>query len=162
MAPAVDEEGRRAVDTAEIGAVDILGHAHRVGVPVELVHEALAVETQVPGVLDEVAGSEGVLMLKEQVVHLPERVLTGCGFRGLGGDLRIGMDVAQRQMPPDVPDVSELLQELPHDRLRATAVGAFEIAVLDDSDRRIDGASIVVSFRVDVDVEIDDWLVGPE
>jgi hypothetical protein len=72
------------------------------------------------------------------------------------------MDVTQRQMAPDVPDVSELLQELTHDRLCPTAVGAFEIAVLDDSDRRIDGTSIVVSFGVDVDVEVDDWLVGPE
>ena len=95
-------------------------------------------------------------------MHLPERALVGGGLGRLRGELGVGVDVVQRQVPPDVADVAELAQELADDRLRLPAVGALEVAVLDDRDRRLDRAANVVALRVDVDVEVDERLGGSE
>ena len=64
------------------------------------------------GVADEVAEAERVLVLEQQVVHLPERALLRRGLRRLGCLLRVRMDVVERQMAPDVGDVAMLAQQL--------------------------------------------------
>src|SRR6266508_6510408 len=68
------------------------------------------------------------------------------------------MDVAQREVPPDVADVAELPQQLAHHRLGPPAVRALEVAVLDNRDGSVDRAAEAVALRVDVDVEIDQRL----
>ena len=68
------------------------------------------------------------------------------------------MDVAERQVPPDVPHVGEVGEELADDRLGLPAVRALEVAVLDDGDGRVDRPANVIPLRVDVDVEVDDRL----
>src|ERR687891_2009738 len=65
-------------------------------------------------------------------------------------------------MPPDVGDVAELAEELADDWLCLATVFAFEVAVLDDGDRRVDRPAHVVALRVDVDVEVDERLAGSE
>ena len=45
-------------------------------------------------------------MAQEQVVHLPEFALVRCGFGGLGGQLGMGVDVVEGEVPPDVTDVA--------------------------------------------------------
>ena len=62
------------------------------------------------------------------------------------------------QVPPDVADVAEVAQQLADDRLGLPAVGAFEVAVLDDGHRRVDRPADVVALRIDVDVEVDERL----
>jgi hypothetical protein len=47
-------------------------------------------------------------------------------------------------MPPDVADVAEIAKERADDRFRLTAVGAFEVAVLDKGDRRLERPANVV------------------
>jgi hypothetical protein len=42
----------------------------------------------------------------------------------------VGMNIVQRQVAPDVANIAELTQELSDDRLGLSAVGAFEVAVL--------------------------------
>ena len=91
-------------------------------------------------------------------MHLPEGALVGGRLGGLRGELRVRVDVVERQVPPDVADVAELAQELAHDRLGLPAVRALEVAVLDHRDRRVERATNVVALRVDVDVEIDERL----
>ena len=68
------------------------------------------------------------------------------------------MDVVQRQVPPDVADVAEVAQQLADDRLGLPAVGALEVAVLDDRDGRLERPANVVALGVDVDVEVDERL----
>ena len=88
--------------------------------------------------------------------------LIGSRFRRFGRELRLRMNVVQRQMAPDVSHVAVIGQELTHDRLGLTAVRAFEIAVLDDGDGRFARAADVVVVRVDRCGEIDDGVGGPE
>ena len=158
MAPAVDEERRRAGDAAEVGAVDVLGDARGADAFAQVVGEAFDVETELLGVADQVVELERVLVLEQEVVHLPERALLGGGLGGLRGELSVGVDVVQRQVPPDVADVAEVAQELADDRLRLPAVGALEVAVLDDRDRRLERPADVVALGIDVDVEVDERL----
>ena len=107
-----------------------------VACPRSVVLEPLDVEAQLLGVADEVARLEGVLVCEQEVVHLPEGALVVCGLGRLGGELRIRMDVGERQVPPDVADVGgEAAQQLADDRLGHPAVGTLEIAVLDDGHR---------------------------
>ena len=101
-------------------------------------------------------------MVEQQVVHLPERALVGGGLGRLGGELRVRVDVVQRQVPPHVPDVAVVGQQFPDDRLGLAAVGALEVAVLDDGDRRAGGPADVVAVRVDRCAEVDDHLGGAE
>ena len=86
----------------------------------------------------------------------------GRGLGGFGGELGVRVDVVQRQVPPDVADVAEVTQELTHDRFRLSAVGALEVAVLEDGDRGVDRPANVVALRVDIDVEVDEWLRDSE
>ena len=105
---------------------------------------------------------ERVLVVEQQVVHRPECFLCGGGLGCLGSELGMGMNVVQRQVAPDVSDVAELAQELSDERLGLPAVGAFEVAVLDDRDGRFERSADVVAFRIDLDVEVDERLVGAE
>ncbi len=162
MASAVDEEGGRAGDAAEVGAVDILGDAGGAGVLAQVVGEAFDVEAQLLGVGDQIIRAERVLVVEQEVVQLPEGALLGRGLGGFGGELGARVDVVQRQVPPDVADVAELAEELADDRFGLPAVGALEVAVLDDRDRRVDRPANVVALGVDVDVEVDERLRGSE
>ena len=126
------------------------------------VGEAVDVEAELLGVADQVVRAKRVLVLEQEVVHLPERALVGGRLGGLGGELGVRVDVVERQVPPDVADVAEVAQELADDRLRLAAVGALEVAVLDDRDRRVERPADVVALRIDVDVEVDERLGGAE
>ena len=95
-------------------------------------------------------------------MHLPERALLGGGLGGLGGELGVRVDVVQRQVPPDVADVAEVGQQLADDRLGLAAVGALEVAVLDEGHRRVGRAADVVALRIDRRGQVDDRLGGAE
>src|SRR5215217_3270613 len=70
--------------------------------------------------------------------------------------------IGQRQVAPDVADVAEVAQELSDERLGLSAVGAFEVAVLDDCDGCFDRPADVVAFWINLNVEVDERLVGAE
>ena len=72
------------------------------------------------------------------------------------------VDVGQWEVPPDVADVTEVPEQLADNRLGDAAIGALEVAVLDDRDGSIDRSADVVVLRIDVDVQVDDRLRGPE
>ena len=106
----------------------------------------------------ELVGLEVLLMVEEDVVHRPERSLAGRGLGGLGGELCLGVDVAQRQVPPHVVHVPELCEERAHRGLGLAAVGALEVAVLHDGDGRLRRPADVVALRVDRFGEVDERL----
>ncbi len=57
-------------------------------------------------------------------MHLPECTLIRGGFGGFGRQLRMGVDVRQRQVTPDVAHVGEVAEKLANDGLGLPAVGA--------------------------------------
>src|ERR1017187_6069874 len=95
-------------------------------------------------------------------MHLPEGAVVSSGLSGLGGDLGVGVDVVEREVPPHVPDIAVAGQQVPDDGLGLAAVGAFEVAVLDDGDQCPRGAADPVDSRVDRCAEIGDDLGGAE
>jgi hypothetical protein len=52
VATAVDEEGRRSVDAAEVGTVDVVGNARAASPCAQVARETLDVELQLLGVAD--------------------------------------------------------------------------------------------------------------
>jgi hypothetical protein len=58
------------------------------------------------------------------------------------------MNVAEREVPPHVPDVTVPGEQLADDGFRLAAVRALEVAVLDHDDRGVLGAADVVTIRV--------------
>ena len=91
-------------------------------------------------------------------MHLPERALGGRSLGGFCGHLGVRVDVGQRQVPPHVADIDEVAEQFADDRLRLPAVRALEVAVLDDGHRCLERAADMVTFRVDVAVEVDERL----
>src|SRR5262249_17012695 len=62
VAAPVDEEGRRAGDAAEVGAVDVVGDPRRADAVAQIRGEAVDVEPDLLGVVHEIAHPEGVLV----------------------------------------------------------------------------------------------------
>jgi hypothetical protein len=78
--------------------------------------EPLQVQVQGGGVLHQVGGRQCVLVLEEQVVHLPEPALGPRRFRGLGRELRVRVHVDQRELAEhDGQRVRQVLLQLLHD-----------------------------------------------
>jgi hypothetical protein len=66
----------------------------------------------------------------------------------------MGMDVAQREMPPHVAHLAVLGEKLPDNPLGLAAVRAFEVAVLDQGDGSVPGTTDVVAARIDRSGEV--------
>ena len=109
----------------------------------------------------DVHGQQLVLMAEQGVVHVPEASLRARGLGRLGRHLRARVDVAERQMAPDVSElVSEGVQQLADDRLGLAAVGALVVAVLDQHHRGVMAAAEMVDIGVDVVGEVEQLLGG--
>ena len=75
MAAPVDEEGRRARNVAQVGAVDVLGDATGAGVLVEIVRELVEVETELAGAWPiKIVRSERVLMVEREVACISQNL----------------------------------------------------------------------------------------
>ena len=101
------------------------------------------------GVADEVLDVEPVLVREEQVVHLPETALAVRGDGRVGGELRLRVYVAQRQVPEHV---AELVAEAVAQLARSTPVaraqnGTLEVAVLHQGEGCVHRAADVVHAR---------------
>ena len=92
---------------------------------------------RVARVADQVTEGQRALVVHQHVVHLPERALRGGGLGRLGGQLRVLVDVGQRQVPEDEAQLAELADQLADGGLGLPAVGALEVAVLDQGDQRV-------------------------
>ena len=124
--------------------------------------ELARVEAGFGGVADQVGHQQRILVAQQQVVHGPEGALPGGGLRGLGGELGVRVDIVQREVAPDVTHVTVPGQQFPQHRLGLPAVGAFEVAVLDDGDDRLVRAADVVAARVDGSPQVDERLGGSQ
>ena len=69
MASAVDEEGRRAGNAAQLRTIDILCDTPGAGSLTQGGREAVEVEAELLGVADQVVEAKSVLMVEQEVVH---------------------------------------------------------------------------------------------
>jgi hypothetical protein len=84
-------------------------------------------------------------------VHRPELALAGRGLGGLGRELRVRVHVGERQVPPDVAQVTVVGQQLSDHRFGLAAVRTFEVAVFHERDRRLVRAAHMVALGIDRD-----------
>src|SRR5260370_92832 len=125
--PPVDEERRRAGDTAQVGGVDVLGDSGGAGPLSQVVAERTGVEAAVVRVANKVASKQIALVLEKRVVHLPEFSLVGRCFRRLGRELCVRVDVAERQVPPHILNVAVTGKQFPHGGFRPAPLGTFPL-----------------------------------
>ena len=160
MAAAVDEEGRRAGDAAEVGAVDVLGDARRRRRA--CAGRSSKRSTSRPsslGVADEVAGGARPGGSSSRSCISQNAPCSAAASAASAASCAPGVDVVQRQVPPDVAQRRRSRRSSSRiDRLGLPAVGALEVAVLDERHRRVLGAADVVALGVDRHGEIDDHL----
>src|SRR5262249_51719277 len=92
-APPVDEDGGGGFHPEPRARVDVgRDAAHRAGV-VETGAEGGDVETEIAPGAEQTVAVEGLLILEEHVVVLPETPLASCALRGGGGQTRVGMEL---------------------------------------------------------------------
>src|SRR6185437_16605780 len=75
---------------------------------------------------------------------------------------RVRVHVGEREVPPHVAQIPVVGQQLADYRFGPAAVGAFEVTVLHERDRRLVRATHVVALWVDRDRQIDDGVGGAE
>ena len=89
-------------------------------------------------------------------MHIPELALGRGRLRGLGGELRVGMHVIEREVAPDVAKVVvEGGEQLADDGLCLPAVWTLEVAVLDERHHRFLWPANPVALDVDGGGQLD-------
>src|SRR5262245_33442725 len=95
-------------------------------------------------------------------MHLPEGSLAGGSLAGFGGELRIRVDIGEREVAPHVADVAEAGEQLTDDGLCLSAVRALEVAVLDNGHQGVLRPADVIAVLIDVCGQVDDEVRGAE
>jgi hypothetical protein len=146
----VDEEPRGARHAALRAAPEILLHPARVDALPELPLEAVDVEADRLGVATQLRVAQLELVREEAVVHIPEASLGAGGLRRLRGGGGVWVEVRHRKMTEHEPElVAEALEQVQHHRVGLAAVGALEVAVLDQRHRGVRPPAHVISRDVD-------------
>src|SRR5260370_41302766 len=97
------------------------------------------------GQLPEHLLAERILVLEDQVMHVPELAMLGGKLSRFGGGLCVWMYFSQREVSKDKPQLfSELLLKRFDDRVCMSAVRTFVVAIFDQSNRGVGGALGVV------------------
>ena len=111
----------------------------------------MGVEPEGRGEAHQIVRVEIGLVLEEQVVHLPEPALRTGRLGCLGRQRRVGMDIDQRQMAEDEAQspLEPFQQSADHGRC-VTAIGAFEVTVLDQRHRRTLRPPDMVALWIDL------------
>jgi hypothetical protein len=102
----------------------------------DFIRESTQVESEQGGILGQMVVFEGLLILEEQTVHLPEFALLAGRFGRLGSGLGVRMDTGEWKMAKDETElVSDLPPQLLKHRVGAAAMGTLEVTVLDQGHR---------------------------
>ena len=125
----------------------------------EMTLEALEVQVDGLGMTAQGAVAELQLVLEETIVHLPEPLLRAGRLGGSRRGWSAGVQVGERHVPEHEPEpVTEALQQLLDDRVGLAAIGALEVAVLNQGDRGVGRAADVIAVGVDGRAEGGDGL----
>src|SRR3954447_24451546 len=92
-------------NAGDSGALNVRANPGRVSALGEVAGEPVHVQTELVRVADEVLEVELVLVLEEEVVHLPEGPLFGGGLASFSGLPGVRMNVVERQVTPDVGEI---------------------------------------------------------
>ena len=162
MALAVDEERGRAGDAAQVGGVHVPGDLGFPGVAAQVGGEPPRVQAELGGVPEQVVGGQRVLVRQQLIMHRPERALAGRGLGTLGGQQRVRVHVGERQVPPHVPQVTIVGQQLADHRLGQAAERALVVAVFHQRDQRLVRTAHVIALGINRHRQVDDGLGGAE
>src|SRR5260370_10591040 len=92
------------------------------------------------GQLPEHLLAERILVLEDQVMHVPELAMVGGKLSRFGGGLCVWMYFSQREVSKDKPQLfSTLLLERFDNRVCISALRTFVVAIFDQSNRGIAG-----------------------
>src|ERR1700688_5304445 len=90
--------------------------------------------------------AKGILVLEDQVMHVPELAMCRGKLRGFGGGLCVWMYFSKREVSKDKPQLfSQLLLKRFDDRVCMSTVRAFVVAIFNQSDRGVGRTLRVVS-----------------
>ena len=140
-ASAIDEEGRCSGDAAPVPRMEVAANAIAPGVRREVVRNRNWIHAGCGRVLDQIVVLQRILVLVQQIVHGPERVLAAVdgnrlGCLGRGGRMRVGLGYWKVSVDESYA-VTHLFQNLLKDPVGLTAPWTLVIAVLDERNRRI-------------------------
>src|ERR1022692_2825447 len=145
---AVDKKGGGAVDPAFCSALEILAYAREVRAGQNFGDHTAGIEAQSRGVLGEILISERVLVLEQEVVHLPELSLCAGRFGGFGRVLRVRMRIDQWKISKgEAQAIAQTLLNRFDDRVNFTAKWALVVAVFNERDGRVNGTLKVIALR---------------
>src|SRR5216684_3082414 len=89
--------------------------------------------------------AERILVLEDQVMHVPELAMVGGKLSRFGGGFCVRMYFSQREVSKDKPQLfSELLLKRFDDRVYTSTVRTFVVAIFDQSNRGVGGTLGVV------------------
>lgn len=135
MHDAVDKESGGCPNPAPGPAVYVLLDTLQVDVISHLDVINIKIEFRLLGILSQVCGLKVYLVLKQQIVHLPEFLLSTCGFCCLSRQFGMGVHFAQREMPEhEAHALFKMFEQNIHRMISRTARRAFEISVFDNRD----------------------------
>ena len=128
-------------------AGDVLMHPLQVHVVGQLSLEASAIEGQRLRVPQQVWRREVSLVLEQSIVHLPKATLCASGLCRLCRQLRVWMDLGQREVPENEPEaVLESLHQDLDRRIGLSAGRTLEVPVLDNQQRAMSRARDVIEW----------------
>ena len=146
MPQSINEKRWRTIYTAPYATAKILlnlGYHPGGG---EIAHEPLSVELQGLGQRDQIPIPQFILVLIKHVVHFPEPVLQGGGFRCTSGGESMSMNLGQGKVAKYEPQIStHLFLKVLDDRKRLATVWALVITVLNEGQRCITRSLHVVA-----------------
>jgi len=135
MALPVDEERRRAIDSAAGAAHEIRTHVRPILSRHQCPAQSCGVETEPLSQLLEERRTETALIFEEHIVHFPVFSLGTCKLSGFRCCFRLRVDFVQGKIPEDETELlSKVLLQSFDDRIRAPTMRALVVSVLDKRD----------------------------
>ena len=134
----VDEKCRSAVHAKLFPFRDVGGDGLLEPLAIYIFAEAVEVQAQLPGVIQQIVPLCFRLIGEKQVVHLPELALLFRGQRGLMGELRVGVDAERKVLELDcgLNAVNTFCLQLSKRLRKLRAKRALKIREEDNLDRR--------------------------
>jgi hypothetical protein len=132
LADSVQEQSGSAVYAVLDAGDEVLPHPFDVRFLFQFAAEAIDVQLQLLGVLEQVPVLQCILVFEEKIVHLPETALRGGGFGGFRSHLRVLMNSGQGIVPVHKTKASaEFLLHTLQGAKEKAAVGALIVPVFD-------------------------------
>jgi len=146
VAHAVDEKGWSAVHSTADAAAEVIANFLDVSASRQLARYALWIDPDLRRIGEKISVLQRILVVKEEIVHLPEMPLCarrlGCLCRSFGVRMRLREGKVSKNKSEGTAHVAP---DTLNYRMGATAVRTFEVAVLNECHRCVGGTYRVVT-----------------